>query len=73
MDRAAKMDEMLSIRQVIAELGIGRSTAWRLIEKGELGYHRFGEKVIRVPRGELDAYKVRTRCHGREGGTSDAA
>lgn len=57
-------DEMLTVRQVMAELGVGKTTAWNLLQRGDLAYHRFGDKVIRVPRTELEAYKERTRYKG---------
>ncbi len=70
--KTGERDEMLTVRQIMAELRIGKTTAWNLLQRGDLGYHRFGDKVIRVPRAELDAYKERTRCQGSPT-TGDAA
>ena len=47
--------DMLTMEQMQAALGIGRSTAYKLTQSGELGHIRLG-KSIRIPKSELVYY-----------------
>lgn len=46
----------LTIGDVAQLLQVGRSTAYLMVEKGELPSVRIGKKLIRVPRNALDEY-----------------
>lgn len=47
--------DMLTMEQMQEALGIGRSTAYKLTQSGELGHIRLG-KSIRIPKSELIFY-----------------
>ena len=46
----------LSIPEVIAELGVARTTAYRLVREGVLPSTRIGGAGIRVPRSALEQF-----------------
>lgn len=47
---------LLTVAEAGAYLGIGRTLAWELIRKRQLPYIRLGQRCVRVPRRELDAW-----------------
>ncbi len=51
----------LKVPEVAEELGIPRSRAYELIQRGNLPAVRIGEKSIRVNRRELEAFLLETR------------
>jgi excisionase family DNA binding protein len=52
------MDKNLRIRDVADILGIAESTVYALAARGALPVQRFG-RAIRVPAGELEAWRAR--------------
>lgn len=48
-----------STTDVMEELGVSRMTVHRLIERGELSAIRVSERIVRIPRHSIDAYKRR--------------
>ena len=44
---------LLRVREVCAELGVGKSFVYEAIACGKLGSVRIGEKAVRVPRKAL--------------------
>lgn len=48
------MEDILSVTQVAAYLGVSRQTVYRLMRSGQLGYVMVGSRR-RVPRQGLDA------------------
>lgn len=66
MDSAANpTKEFFSVEEIIAKLGIGRTTAYRLIQTGELPSIRIGARRL-ISAKEFDAFVAR-------GGTTEAA
>ena len=61
--------DMLTMEQMQAALGIGRSTAYKLTRSGALRHIRMGN-TIRIPKSELVYYiqKGLQLCHGDHGG-----
>lgn len=61
--------DMLTMEQMQAALGIGRSTAYKLTRSGALRHIRLGN-TIRIPKSELVYYiqKGLQLCHGDHGG-----
>jgi excisionase family DNA binding protein len=51
----------LKVPEVAEELGIPRSRAYELIQRGELPAVRIGERSIRVNRRELERFLLETR------------
>ncbi|MDP9383345.1 MAG: helix-turn-helix domain-containing protein [Chloroflexota bacterium] len=47
---------LLTVEEAGAYLGIGRTLAWELIRKKQLPCIRLGQRCVRVPRRELDAW-----------------
>lgn len=47
---------LLTVEEAGAYLGIGRTLAWELICKKQLPCVRLGQRCVRVPRRELDAW-----------------
>ncbi len=46
---------VLTVEEAAHRLGIGRSLAWRLVQKGEIPSVRLG-RLVRVPRTELESW-----------------
>ena len=53
--------EWLKVPEVAEELGIPRSRAYKLIQRGELPAVRIGERSIRVNRTELERFLLENR------------
>jgi len=66
--RFEDLPDFLSVEEFRTYLGIGRSTAYDLLRRGEVSYVRFG-RVIRVPRAAIESYllKIEQRPAGRPG------
>ncbi len=46
---------VLTVEEAARQLGIGRSLAWRLVNRGDLPSVKLG-RLVRVPKGELEAW-----------------
>lgn len=54
--------EHLTLREVARWLGVSRNTVWALaVERGELPYLRFSDRVVRVARTDVEEYIRRCR------------
>lgn len=51
----------LTVQETARELGIPRTRAYELIQRGELPAVRIGERSIRVNRAELERFLLETR------------
>ena len=60
METAAEQS-WLTVPEVARELRIPRTRAYMLIANGELPAVRIGERSIRVHRGELERFLLKTR------------
>ena len=48
-------ENLLTVEEICGELGIGRTTAYKLIKEGVLASGRIGKRII-VTKTELDRY-----------------
>lgn len=55
------MRALISISEFQQLLGISRSTAYRLLERGEIGRVNIG-RAVRIPREDVEAYVQRLRA-----------
>lgn len=55
--RFEELPDFLSVEETRAYLGLGRSTLYDLIRRGELAHARFG-RVLRIPRSALQPYRL---------------
>ena len=55
------MTRDLTIAEAAAELRIGRTLLYDLVNAGEIDSYRVGPKLRRITRDSLDAYKQRHR------------
>lgn len=46
---------VLTVEEAARQLGIGRSLAWRLVNRGDLPSVKLG-RLVRVPKGDLEAW-----------------
>ncbi len=53
---ARRESRCLSIREVAAELGISRTTAWELVKEGQLPAVRITPRCLRVAREDLERF-----------------
>lgn len=70
--RFEDLPDLLSVEEVRAYLGLGRSTMYELIRRKELDHIRFG-RVIRVPRTSIERIIAGARLGeppGRGGGSA---
>jgi excisionase family DNA binding protein len=58
--RFEDLPDFLSVEEFRIYLGIGRSTAYDLLRRGEVSCVRFG-RVIRVPRAATESYLLTQR------------
>ena len=49
-------DQKLSVTQVADEIGCHPNTVWNHIKRGQLAAVRFGPRVVRVRRSDLDRF-----------------
>lgn len=58
----AKLGEYITIQEFADWLRIGKGTAWSLVmERGEIPHLRFGDRVVRLARADVEAYLRRCR------------
>ncbi len=54
--------DYLTIGDLATWLKISRGSAWSLVmEKGEIPYLRFGDRIVRLARTDVEAYLARCR------------
>ena len=54
--------EYITIQELAAWLRISRGSAWSLVmEKGEIPYLRFGDRIVRLARADVEDYLRRCR------------
>ncbi len=54
--------EYLTIQELATWLNISRGSAWSLVmERGEIPYLRFGDRIVRLARADVEAYLARCR------------
>ena len=54
-------DDILNLKQFMEYLNIGRTTAYRLLQGGEINIFRIG-KVYKIPRKSVDEFIEKKRC-----------
>ncbi len=47
----------LTIREVIEDLGIGRNRVYEMVASGEIPSVRFGERIVRIPVEDYEAWR----------------
>lgn len=52
-------ENLITIPELCKELGIGRTTAYKMIKSGQLSHGHIGRKIV-VHRSELDRYIAKT-------------
>lgn len=58
----AKLGEYITLQELADWLRISRGSAWSLVmEKGEIPYLRFGDRIVRLARTDVEAYLSRCR------------
>ena len=54
--------DYLTLQELASWLKISRATAWNLVvERGEIPYSRFGDRIVRLARVDVEAYLARCR------------
>ena len=57
-----ELGEYLTIQEFADLLRIGRGTAWSIVmERGEIPHLRFGDRVVRLARADMEDYLQRCR------------
>lgn len=57
-----KLGEYLTLQEMADWLHISRGSAWSLVmEKGEIPYLRFGDRIVRLARKDVEDYLARCR------------
>ena len=55
--------EYLTLQELASWLKISRASAWNLVvERGEIPYSRFGDRIVRLARADVEAYLARCRA-----------
>lgn len=67
------MSRFLTIEEVAERLGVSKSTARRLKDRGELAYSRISDRCIRFPESAIEAYLQRVSCRSEATQTPKAA
>ena len=58
----APQGDYMTIQELADWLRMSRGSVWSLImERGEIPYYRFGDRVIRLARVDIEAYLARCR------------
>ncbi len=58
----APKGQYLTLQELAAWLKISRASAWSLVmERGEIPYLRFGDRIVRLEREDVEAYLRRCR------------
>jgi len=52
-------NQLITLKEATALLGISMSTLWRIIQRGELPVVRVGRMSTRIKQSDLDAYIMR--------------
>lgn len=65
------MQDTLTVTEAAKELGVHRTTVWRLVKSGELVAYRIGGRWL-LQRADVVAYIERARNVPREGGEHDS-
>lgn len=59
--------DYMTIQKMATWLKMSRGSAWSLVmERGEIPYYRFGDRVVRLARVDVDAYLARCRSDAAE-------
>jgi len=59
--------DYMTIQEMATWFKMSRGSAWSLVmERGEIPYYRFGDRVVRLARVDVDAYRVRCRFDAAE-------
>ncbi len=54
--------DYLTLQELASWLKISRASAWNLVvERGEIPYSRFGNRIVRLARADVEAYLARCR------------
>ena len=54
--------DYLTLQELASWLKISRASAWNLVvERGEIPYSRFGDRIVRLARADVEAYLLRCR------------
>ncbi len=54
--------DYLTLQELATWLKMSRGSVWSLVmEKGEIPYYRFGDRVVRLARTDVEAYLARCR------------
>lgn len=61
------VDEMLSVAQVAEEIGCHPNTVWNHIKSGQLTAVRFGPRLVRVKRSDLELFLSEYEVCSRDG------
>ena len=63
-EKQPELGPYLKVARVARELGVGRSTIYRLIAEGQLPYSKIGSGAgtIRIHRGDLEAFLERVKA-----------
>lgn len=62
VERSQELGEYMTIQEFADMLRIGRGTAWSLVmEKAEIPHLRFGDRVVRLARTDVEDYLRRCR------------
>lgn len=59
------VDSLLTVREAAAQLRIGKSEMYKLVQTDEVSYIRIGVKIIRIPQSALDDYRDRHTKGGK--------
>ncbi len=57
-------ENLITIPQLCKELGIGKSTAYKMLKSGQIAYGHIGRKIV-IHRSELERYILQT-THKKE-------
>lgn len=57
-------ENLITVPQLCNELGIGKSTAYKMLKSGQIAYGHIGRKIV-IHRSELERYILQT-THKKE-------
>lgn len=63
----SSFDEKLSVTQVAEEIGCHPNTVWNQIRGGQLNAVRFGPRLVRIRRSELERFLSSYRLEAKQG------
>ncbi len=67
--RHVQSERLLTVKEAASLLGLGRTTLYQLMDRGELAYYRFGS-ARRIDPADLERLKESCRCGGASAGTT---